>query len=102
MPSLEDLQNLIDSSPADPFPRYGLAMELRRRGRVEEALAAFEKLLELFPDYIPAHQQRAMMLEAAGNTEEARRRFREGIDAARRAGDHHAAEEMQGALDALD
>src|SRR5262245_61339109 len=101
MPSIDDLEKLIALDPSDPFPRYAMAMELRKRGRSEEALAAFRELLERFPQYVPGHQQEAMTLEAAGRTEEARRSYERGIAAARAVGDLHAAEEMQGALERM-
>jgi tetratricopeptide (TPR) repeat protein len=101
MPSIEDLQKLIEACPDDPFPRYGLAMELKKQGRPGEAVLAFRELVGRFQDYVPGHHQLARALEAAGSVEEAREAYRRGIEAARRTGDGHAAEEMQGALEML-
>lgn len=101
MPSLEDLKSLCDSCPDDPFPVYGYAIELKKRGRADDALVAFGELLEKFPGYIPGHQHRAMTLAAVGRVEDARAAFRHGIKVAKQAGDHHAASEMEAGLDAL-
>ena len=101
MPSIEDLEKLIGACPDDPFPRYGLAMELKKQGRLEEAVLAFRELVVRFGDYVAGHHQLARALEAAGRVEEARGAYRQGIEAARRTGDAHAAEEMQGALEML-
>jgi len=101
MPSLDDLKKLIDLDPSDPFPRYGYAMQLRAAKRFDEAIAAFEDLIARSPDYIPARQQLAMAFEAAGRIDEARGAYRAGIDAARKAGERHAAEEMEGQLGML-
>jgi tetratricopeptide (TPR) repeat protein len=101
MPSIEALEKLIELCPGDPFPRYGLAMELKKQGRLEEAVGALEDLIRRFQDYVPGHHQLARALEAAGRGEEAGEAYRRGIEAARRTGDSHAAEEMQGALEEL-
>jgi tetratricopeptide (TPR) repeat protein len=101
MPTLEELEKLIASSPDDPFPRYGRAMKLRSAGRLDEAIQAFVELLARFPGYVPGYQQEGLALEAAGRVEEAQAAYRSGIAVALRAGDRHAAEEMQAALEAL-
>ena len=101
MPSLEDLTKLIAESPNDPFPRYGLAMELRKRGRSYEAIEAFADLLKRFPVYIPGYHQYGLSLEAAGRDDEARDVYRKGISLAKKTGEGHAAEEMQAALERL-
>ena len=101
MPSLDDLKKLAESSPQDPFPRYGLAMELKRQGRQAEAVAAFQALLERFPAYVPGHQQLGLALAAAGKLAEAREAYLVGIDAAEKSGNRHAADEMRSALNML-
>ena len=37
MDRIEMLRQFIVANPKDPFPRYGLAIELKNQGRLEEA-----------------------------------------------------------------
>lgn len=91
-------RTFIARSPADPFPRYGLAMELKAQGRLDEARAAFTELLDGFPDYVPAYLQAGGVAAAAGARDDAAAIFERGIAAATRKGDRHALSELQGAL----
>ena len=54
MGRIEQLMQFVEQNPGDPFPRYGLAMELKNGGRLEEAELAFDELVRRFPDYTPA------------------------------------------------
>ena len=37
MGRIEQLMQFVESNPSDPFPRYGLAMELKNTGRLVSA-----------------------------------------------------------------
>ena len=67
MDRISTFQSFIARSPADPFPRYGLAMEYKSQGRLDEARAAFVELLDGFPDYVPAYLQAGNVLVALGD-----------------------------------
>src|SRR5215216_4035204 len=58
-------------APADPFPRYGLAMEYKGSGALDEAWVTFEELLTKFPDYVPTYLMAGQTLVALGRTEQA-------------------------------
>ena len=98
MDRAEMLKQVLEQNPNDAFARYGLAMEYSRAGEIETALTEFRKLLELHPDYVAGYQMAGQMLAAAGRSEEARQMLESGIGRARRIGNHHAEEEMQGLL----
>lgn len=91
-------RSFIAKSPQDPFPRYGLAMELKGRGDWDAAWVEFSTLLESFPDYVPTYLMAAGSLVEQGKTTEAKQLFRRGIDAATRKGDLHAKRELEEAL----
>jgi tetratricopeptide (TPR) repeat protein len=95
---LERLQEFLAKKPGDSFVRYGLAMELGRLGRTDEAAECFRELLAADPDYVPAYLQAGMLLGRAGRTAEARAVLAAGLEAAARKGDGHALGEMQGVL----
>lgn len=102
MDRLAALQEILQLKPNDSFARYGLAMEYSSRGEVEPALAEFDRLLAQDPDYAAAYFMAAQTLARAGRTDEAGQRLRQGIEAARRAGNSHAEAEMQEMLDRLE
>lgn len=102
MPSRIDLlRAFIEKNPSDPFPRYGLAMEHKNAGRLEEAWATFEDLIRRAPDYVATYLHAGNTLVGLGRTAEARQVYEAGIEAARRKGDGHALGELQGALGEL-
>lgn len=101
MGRLEDLQRLIEQDPANNRLHYMLGMEYLSQGRPAEAAAALRALLERDPGYVPAYYQAGRACEQAGDPGAAREFYRRGIEAARRAGDAHAASELEAALDLL-
>jgi tetratricopeptide (TPR) repeat protein len=98
MGRIEQLQEFITKSPNDPFPRYGLALELKNAGRLDEATTAFATLIEKFPDYTPAYLHAGNTLVARGLRAEARAVFERGIEACIRKRDGHARGEIEAAL----
>lgn len=92
------LRSFVAKSPHDPFPRYGLAMELKRIGMNEEAESAFEDLLRDFPDYVPTYLMAGTFLAERGKRERARAILTAGLDAAGRKSDLHASRELENAL----
>lgn len=101
MGRLEDLQRLLEQDPANNRLQYMLAMEYLSQGRPAEAASVLRSLLERDPAYVPAYYQAGRACEQAGDVEAARDFYSRGIEAARRAGDGHAASELQAALDLL-
>ena len=102
MDRIATFKSFITKSPTDPFPRYGLAMELKTRGDLAEAWATFAELLETFPDYVPSYLMAGGTLVALGRRDEAAEIYRKGIEASTRRGDSHARGELQTALAELD
>ncbi|MBX3157911.1 MAG: hypothetical protein KF773_18220 [Deltaproteobacteria bacterium] len=101
MDRIATFKSFIARSPADPFPRYSLAMEHRTRGELAEAWTVFADLIESFPDYVPAYLMAGGTLASLGRAADARDVYARGIDVAGRRGDAHARGELQSALDAL-
>ena len=98
---LDTLKEMLARNPGDSFARYGLAMERRHTGDLEGALIEFRTLVTTDPDYVPAYYHGGQTLERLNRIEEARQLYREGLEAAGRKGDRHAAGEIQLALDLL-
>jgi len=102
MDRLAALRDFVAKSPDDPFPRYGLAMELANRGQLEEACQVFQELLDRQPDYVPAYLMYGNTLARAGRRDRAAEVYRSGAEVSMRRGDTHAHGEIAAALAALD
>ena len=98
MDRIATFKSFIQRTPADPFPRYGLAMEHKSRGERAEAWGAFNELLERFPEYVPTYLMAGGTLVALGRRDEAADVYGRGIEAATRKGDQHARGELESAL----
>jgi tetratricopeptide (TPR) repeat protein len=98
---LQMLAEFLQQNPGDAFARYGLAMEYSKAGQAVQALAEFNKLLELHPDYTNGYFMAAQVLERSGRTAEAKKMLENGVEAAKRTGNKHALSEMAGMLDEL-
>ena len=98
------LMQFVEANPGDPFPRYGLAMELKNTGRLDEADRAFVELITKFPDYTPAYLHAGGVLVSLGKREQAADVYRAGMTACGRKQppDSHAHSELQAALASLD
>ncbi len=99
-PRMEQIEAMLADDPTDAFLRYGLAMEHMSQGDDEAAVAVLRELIALKADgpYIPAFLQAGQALIRLGREPEAAAVLRQGIEAARKAGDLHALGEMQGFL----
>jgi len=95
------LEKMASAPGAEPFARYGLAMEYRRLGRLDDAVRRFSELVRDEPAYVPTYLMYGQVLVELGRPDEARAIFERGIEAARAAGDDHAASELAAARDAL-
>lgn len=98
MDRIATFKSFIAKSPADPFPRYGLAMELKNQGDLAGAWAAFHELISQFPDYVPSYLMAGGVLVALARKDEAADIYRKGIEVATRRGDQHARGELESAL----
>jgi len=92
------LEEFAAAHPGDPFARYGLALECANQGDHQAAVENFEKLLAEHPTYVTGYFQYGQLLARMSLTAEARTTLINGIEAARRTGDTHAASEMEAAL----
>jgi tetratricopeptide (TPR) repeat protein len=99
---LAALEAMLAKQPADPFLLYGIAMEHKKRNQLAQAIDYFDRCISADPNYCYAYFQRAQVQEQTGDVEGAKTTYRRGIEAANKAGDAHAREELAGALSALD
>lgn len=100
MSRLDDLK-VIAAKSKKPLAWYGLAMEFRSGGDVDNALVTFARCHEIDARYVPAYFMCAQMLAEQGRSDEARVEVTLGMQVARDVGDGHALGEMQSLLDSL-
>jgi tetratricopeptide (TPR) repeat protein len=95
------LEQHCQNPAADSFAFYGLGMEYRKEGRVDDAVATFEKLKAKDPDYVAMYLMAGQTLIDAGRGDEARNWLETGISVAQRKHDSHALGELESALASL-
>jgi len=98
MDRVATFKSFIAKSPKDPFPRYGLAMELKGQGDLVGAWDVFQQLLAEFPDYVASYLMAGGTLVAMGRKNDAADVYRRGVEVATRRGDQHARGELESAL----
>jgi predicted Zn-dependent protease len=102
MDKIAGLREILAVDPKNSFARYGLAMELAKRGETMAALAEFDTLQANDPDYTAGYFIAAQTLAGADRKPEAVERLKAGIGCAKRSGNSHALNEMQAMLEELD
>jgi predicted Zn-dependent protease len=101
MDKIAGLKEILALDPKSSFARYGIAMELVKRGETAAALTEFDTLLATDPDYTAGYFMAAQTLAKAARNDEAIVRLKSGIACAARTGNRHALSEMQSMLDEL-
>lgn len=95
---MQQLEQMLAKEPNDTFLLYGLAMEFKKANDPARALDYFQRVIDLDGGYCYAYHQKGLIYESIDDLESARNAYRAGIEAARRKGDEHARQEIQGAL----
>lgn len=98
---LDALRRMVERSPDDPRPRFGLALELLNAGRTEAGVAELRRYLEMADDEGNGWGRLGAALTDLGRPDEAREAYRTGIEAARRHGHPTMAEELEEAARAI-
>jgi predicted Zn-dependent protease len=99
---LRQLQEFLADSPDDAELRYAVAMELLSTGTYAEAERSFRDLIAVQPGYVASYQMLGQTLIRLNREDDAKDVLRNGIAAARKAGNAHAEGEIQGLLDGLE
>ena len=94
-------QKMLAAEPGNTAVRFGLATEFLKLERYEDAVTELQTYLSQADDQGNAYGKLAMALERLGKTEEARKAYEAGIQAANRHGHPGMAQEFQLSLDDL-
>jgi E3 SUMO-protein ligase RanBP2 len=101
-PRITALRKMAASRPDDPRPRFGLALEMEKAGRWEDAAAELRAYLSLTDDEGNAYGRLGKALRQLGRHDEAKEAYRQGISAANRHGHPTMAMEFEEVLDDWD
>ena len=101
MERVEKLKQFLETNPADSFVQHALALEYIKVAEHEKARHLFEAILSEHPDYIASYYHLAKLLEQSSEKAVAIEWYEKGMAAARKAGDNHAYNELQGAYEDL-
>ena len=61
MERVDQIREMLAEDPSDPFLHYALGLELQKKEHYQEAIAAFQKVLQLDEAYIAAYYQTAII-----------------------------------------
>ena len=102
MNRIEKLLEYMETADKDSFLQHALALEYIKIGEDEKARALFNELLLREPTYVGSYYHLGKLLERVGDFEKAIRIYKRGIEEAKKAGDNHARNELQGALEEIE
>lgn len=91
----------LEQNPKDNFLRHALALEFIKTGRLIEAKELFLAVLTDSPDYVGSYYHLAKLLVQLEETDAAIIWYEKGMDAAKKAGDNHALNELRAAYEEL-
>ncbi|MCE2805639.1 MAG: tetratricopeptide repeat protein [Gemmataceae bacterium] len=97
----ELLMELLAETPNDGELLYSLGMESVSEENDIQAIAEFRKALEADPGHVASYLQLGQALVRHGEEGEAREIYTQGMEAARKAQNHHAFSELSGFRDTL-
>jgi len=98
---LEKLKQLLAQHPADAFVLFALGMEMVSKGRLDDSVAYFDRLLEIDSEYVPAYYQKAKVLARLGRYTSACETLQAGLPHADRAAQFHTRDKMRDLFDEL-
>ncbi len=101
MDRISRIKEFLQSSPKDNFLRHALALEYSKAGDDAGARELFEAILTEFPDYIGSYYHLGKLLERQEQIQLALQWYEKGMAAAKKAGDQHSYNELQGAYEEL-
>ena len=101
MERIEKLNEFLQKNPDDNFVQHALALEYIKMGRDREARTLFEKILVRDPGYIGSYYHLGKLLEQLGEKDLAIQWYMKGMNAAKKAVDLHAYNELLAAYQDL-
>ena len=102
MDRMAQIKSMLNDAPDDLFLKHALALEFVKRGNDEAARRLFEEILQANPDYTGSYYHLGKLYERQQQIHLAKETYQQGIAAASKEGDVHAANELRSALEDLE
>jgi len=102
MSRVEKLMEYLAATPDDSFLQHALALEYIKMGDDAAAEKLFRNVLEKDPGYTGTYYHLGKLLEREGDVVSAIDFYKKGMEKTKKAGDQHAYNELQAALEDLD
>lgn len=102
MSRIEKLLEYLKTADKDSFLQHALALEYIKVGNDEEARKLFNEILLREPSYVGSYYHLGKLLERIADYEKAIRIYKRGMEEAKKAGDNHSFNELQGALEEIE
>lgn len=102
MSRIEKLLEYMKTSGKDSFLQHALALEYIKVNDDDEARKLFNEILLREPTYVGSYYHLGKLLERVADFERAIRVYKRGMEEAKKAGDHHSYNELNGALEDLE
>ena len=101
MDRIEKIKEMLLANADDSFLKHALGLDYIKLGKEEVARGLFEELLAHDPGYVGSYYHLAKIFERRGENEQAIAWYEKGMEAAKRAGDRHALNELTAACEEL-
>lgn len=101
MERIDKIKAMLIDSPKDNFLQHALALEYIKLGNDVVARKLFEEILEREPGYVGSYYHLAKLLERVGETDNAIKIYKKGMEETKRVGDNHAFGELRSAYEEL-
>lgn len=98
---LEQLKQFLVNEPNDSFLKYAIATEYIKLEQLDEALNYFNELVTTDENYVGTYYHLGKLYEKLNRKDDAESTYKKGLMIARKAGNMHAASELQQALNAV-
>jgi tetratricopeptide (TPR) repeat protein len=102
MERVDQIREMLGDEPLDPFLHYALGLELAKKQNYQEAIAAFQKVVQLDESYIAAYYQIAIIFIHLDIVDVARTYIEKGIHQAEIKKDTKARGELAELLEGIE
>ena len=92
----------MKTADKDSFLQHALALEYIKVGDDDEARKLFNEILLREPSYVGSYYHLGKLLERVADFDRAIKVYKRGMEEAKKAGDNHSYNELQGALEDID
>ena len=99
---IEQFRQIVELEPDSELTHFGLAQELSKAGRFAEAAPAYERAIEIKPDYSAAYRGLGCAYRQTNALDKARHAFTKGLEVATQLGDLQTKKEIEVFLKRLD